>query len=141
MKDERARVYSSEPILGERLIAAFSYLTAGMVGLVWIVLSHINGRTLKPFIRYHATQSVFLSVLYMAAKLALGIILAILNIIPVIGAIVSVIVAYVQVYPLIFGFSIIDFGILLAVIYLVVTSMQGKFTEIPWISDNVKRML
>lgn len=132
---------SSEPILGERLIAAFSYLTAGMVGLVWIVLSHINGKTLKPFIRYHATQSVFLSVLYLIAKIALGLILSVLSIIPIIGALVSIIVAYIQVYPLILGFSILDFAILLAVIYLVVTSMQGKFTEIPWVSDNVKRMI
>ena len=39
--------------IAEKIIAAASYLTAGLVGFLWIILSQVTGSRLKNFLRFH----------------------------------------------------------------------------------------
>jgi len=132
---------STLPSSPEKIIAVLSYLTAGMVGFIWLILSHVTGKSLKPFLRYHVMQSIFISVIYFLAKIIVGIMLAFLKVIPFIGSLVLALVFYTAHMPLLFGFSILHFGILLVIAYLVVTSFMGQYSFLPWVSDNIRRMI
>ncbi len=131
----------STPVMGERLIAVLSYLTAGMVGFFWIILAHFTKKTLRPFIKFHAFQAIFISLLYYVASIFIGILLAFVKVIPFIGSFVLSIVFYIAHFPVVFGYSILHFAMFLVILYLVATAASGKFSNLPWISDTIKRMI
>ena len=68
-----------EPLPLEKIISALSYLTAGVVGFIWLILGAILKLGLRPFLRYHIYQSIFLSFLFFIASIALSLILGILS--------------------------------------------------------------
>ena len=37
----------------ERLVAAGTYVTMGMVGFVWLIICAITKSNLRPFLKYH----------------------------------------------------------------------------------------
>lgn len=137
------RQLNPSPGMGDKIISAASYLTGGLVGFVMIILSFITKSNLRSFVKFHAYQSIFISVCAYVIKLVLEILLSVLSIIPFIGKLVLAVVFYVaqMPIPILLGMSLLQFGIALAITYLVVTTFMGKYSEIPWISDNIKRMM
>ena len=55
------------PTMSERIIAVLSYVTSGIVGIIWLLLATITKSNLKPFLKYHIMQSIFLMLLYYLA--------------------------------------------------------------------------
>ena len=43
----------NKPYMIERLVAGFSYLTMGMAGFIWLIISLFTKAALKPFLQYH----------------------------------------------------------------------------------------
>jgi len=136
------RGYRSEPNLFDRGISAVSYLTMGFVGFIWLIICYISGRPPMSFVKYHIIQSIFISIIIYLIKIIASILLGFIGIIPFIGALVNNIVYYFVFYPtMLFGLSIIQLALFMMIIYLAVTSFMGKYTIVPWVSDNVKRLV
>jgi len=127
----------NEPLLMEKLIASLSYLTSGFIGFIWLLLGLITKNTLRPYLQYHIFQSIFLSIAFFLLGAFLGLIMNILSVIPVVNQLILQFTFYLNA-PIIFGFSLIQSMIYALIIYLVVTSFQGKYSYIPWISDIIK---
>lgn len=121
----------------EKIIAALSYITFGFVGFVWLVLALITKNRLKPYLKYHLFQSLFIAFAYFLFGALLGLLMNILSIIPFINQLVLRFTFYLNA-PIILGFSLIQTVVYLIIGYLVVTCMQGKLSYLPWFSDIIK---
>ncbi len=125
------------PYLIERIVSALSYMTSGFIGFIWLLLGIFTKSNLRPFLKYHIFQSIFLAIAYFLLWQLLGMLGSIINLIPLVRNIISMVV-FPLVIPLVFGFSIIQILIYTVIFYLVVTSLMGRYSYIPWISDIIK---
>jgi len=127
------------PILAERIIAVANYLTFGMVGFILLILSAIRGGRMSSFLQYHIFQSFFLVMLYWLIGKFAGLIAIILCWIPFLKWLVIRTFFYINA-PFFFGkYSFVSGTVALIVLYLVLTSLQGQRSYIPWVSDIIKR--
>lgn len=126
----------SQPVIMEKIIAALSYITFGFVGFFWMLLGIFTKNNLRPYLKYHIFQSIFISIAYFLVSAFLGLIMNILSIIPFVNQLVLQFTFYLNA-PIFFGFSLIQAVIYALIAYLVVTSWQGKFSYLPWISDII----
>ena len=129
------------PDLSDRLISALSYITAGIVGFIWIIYIQIAKKQLGPFVKFHVFQSIFISVIYYLFNIILGILMTFVKLIPFIGELVINIVFYIFQLPVFFGFSIFQFAVILLLGYLVFNSLIGRYGYVPWVSDNIKKIM
>lgn len=132
------RKYSqNEPLLIEKIIASLSYITFGFVGFFWLLLGLFTKSNLRPFLKYHIFQSIFISIAYFLLGAFLGLIMNILSLIPFVNQLVLQFTFYLNA-PIIFGFSLIQTVVYAIVFYLVVTCLQGQYSYLPWISEIIK---
>ncbi len=124
------------PFMIERIVAALTYLTMGMVGFIWLIIGLFTKARLKPFLQYHIFQSIFISLGFALLSILIGWLSNILSFIPIINQIVAQITFWLNM-PLIFDYSLIQAVIYLFLIYLAVTSFIGKYSYIPWVSDII----
>ena len=127
---------SYSPYMIERLVAGFSYLTMGMAGFIWLIISLFTKAGLKPFLQYHIFQSIFISLAFAVISIFVGWISNLLSFIPFINKLVAQITFLLNM-PLIFDYSLIQSVIYILLIYLAVMAFAGKFSYIPWISDII----
>lgn len=127
----------NEPLLMEKLIACLSYLTSGFVGFIWLLIALFTKNNLRPFLKYHIFQSIFISIAFFLLNAFLGLIMNILSIIPLINQLVLQFTFYLNA-PILFGFSVIQVLLYSIVLYLVVTCAQGQYSYLPWISEIIK---
>ena len=124
------------PYLIERLVAALSYLTMGMVGFVWLIIGLFTKASLKPFLKYHIFQSIFISLGFAVISIFVGWVSNILSFIPLINKLVAQI-NFLLNMPLIFDYSLLQTLIYAFLIYLAGTSFIGKYSYIPYVSDII----
>lgn len=124
------------PYMIERIIAALTYLTMGMVGFIWLIIGLFTKARLKPFLQYHIFQSIFISLAFAVLSILVSWLSNILSFIPIINRIVAQITFLLNM-PLIFDYSLLQSVIYLFLIYLAVTAFIGKFSYIPWVSDII----
>ncbi len=124
------------PYMIERIIAALTYLTMGMVGFIWLIIGLFTKARLKPFLQYHIFQSIFISLAFAVLSILVSWLSNILSFIPLINRIVAQITFLLNM-PLIFDYSLLQSVIYLFLIYLAVTAFIGKFSYIPWVSDII----
>ncbi|MBR1943491.1 hypothetical protein IJ843_07130 [bacterium] len=121
----------------ERIVSALSYITSGLVGFVWLLLGVFTKSNVRPFLKYHIFQSIFLAMAYILLTYLLGMLSSIINFIPVVRNVLSMLIFPLMI-PLLFGFSIIQILIYTLIFYLVVTSLMGRYSYLPWISNLIK---
>lgn len=124
------------PYLIERIVAALSYLTMGMVGFVWLIIGLFTNARLKPFLQYHIFQSIFISLGFAVLSILVGWISNLLSVIPFINKVVAQI-NFLLNMPLIFDYSLLQTVIYAFLAYLAITSFMGRFSYIPWVSDII----
>ena len=124
------------PFMIERIVAALTYLTMGLVGFRWRIIGLFTKARLKPFLQYHIFQSIFISLGFALLSILIGWLSNLLSFIPVINQIVAQITFWLNM-PLIFDYSLIQAVIYLFLIYLAITSFIGKYSYIPWVSDII----
>ncbi len=129
-------IKENTPYLIERIIAALSYLTMGMVGFIWLIIGLFTQASLKPFLKFHIFQSIFISLGFTVLSMFVGWLSNILSFIPFINKLVAQI-NFLLNMPLIFDYSILQTIIYVFIIYLAVTSFVGKYSYIPWVSDII----
>lgn len=127
----------TQPLLIEKVIAALSYVTMGAVGFIWLLIGAFTKSHLKSYLKYHIFQSIFLSIAYFLFCWFLEHILSLLSFIPFVNQLILQFTFYLSA-PLIFGISVIQLLIDMAILYLVITSLEGQYSYIPWISDIIK---
>lgn len=121
----------------ERIIAVLTYITAGWVGFIWLLIGIFTKNTIRPFLKYHIFQSIFLSFTYLILSIFLKLIMNILSVIPFLNQLVMRLTWYLNM-PLILDYSLINLTIFGIVFYLAFTSFQGQYSYIPWVSDIIK---
>ena len=124
----------------ERLGTAVAYLTLGIWGFIWLLISQRDYYSQKTFIRFHCFQSIFIGILYMFVPQGLAILFSL--IIQTIGLIPGTLFITSPIH-VIHGIlqQIIHYGSLVLVIYCVIFCLFGKYTNIPWISQMINRMM
>lgn len=128
--------HSNEIYPIERIISAGTYLTAGGVGFVWLIIATLMKKRMTSFVKYHIFQSIFLSMAYFILSMLVSLIYIILYRIPIINAIPYFINMPI---PIFFGLSIIQAITTTFILYLAITSFMGKYTYIPWVSDIINQ--
>lgn len=131
------RFSSTEPLLLEKIIASLSYLTSSAVGFLWLILAILTKQNLKPFLKYHIFQSIFLAIGFFLLSFLVNALGNILSYIPFLNMVVMHI-SYLLGSSLIPHVpSIIDLIIYAIVFYLAITSFMGQYTYLPWVSDII----
>ena len=130
------KMRDDSPYFIERIIAALTYLTMGMVGFIWLIIGLFTKARLKPFLQYHIFQSIFISLGFAVLSIFIGWLSNFLSFIPVINQVVAQITFWLNM-PLLFDYSLIQVIIYLLLIYLALTSFAGKYSYIPWVSDII----
>ena len=122
----------------ERVIAALSYLTAGIAGIVWIIIAAVMKKTIRSFLMYHISQSIFIYFAYYLLLIFCGL----AEKIPLINSIVFLLGAFLGApLPLFWGLSILQVLTSAFIIYLTLTSFMGLYSYVPWVSDIMKNNL
>ena len=127
---------SETPYLIERIVAALSYWTMGMVGFIWLIIGLFTKARLKPFLQYHIFQSIFISLGFAVLSILVGWVSNLLSVIPFINKVVAQI-NFLLNMPLIFDYSLLQTAIYAFLAYLAITSFMGRFSYIPWVSDII----
>lgn len=127
------------PSLLERIIVVANYITFGLVGFVYLIINAIRSGRMSAFLQYHIFQSFFLVMFYWLLTVFISLIAQILSFIPFVNILVLKLLFFFN-NPMFFGrYSIVSGTVSLIILYLVLTSVQGQFSYIPWVSDIIKR--
>lgn len=131
---------SENPYMIERIVAALTYPTMGMIGFIWLILGLITKARPRAFTLYHIYQSIFLSIAYVVLSLLIGIVVNILSYVPLINKLVAQIVFWTNA-PVFSGYSIIQTIIYAIILYLAVFAFMGRYSYFPWVSEIIKENL
>lgn len=126
---------SKNPYPIERILSAASYLTAGGVGFVWLIIAAFMRKQVTPFLMYNIMQSIFISILFYLLSVLGGLLLVIIYKIPIINLIPVMLNAPLSIF---FNLSILQIITTTIVLYLAITSGMGYYSYLPWISDIIK---
>lgn len=134
---------SRESSILERILVALNYVWyPGLFGFICLISNVIKGGRISPFLQYHIFQSFFLVMLFWLLSVFVDLVARILYFIPLIKNLVPYIIG-LFVTPIVHLFviplSIVSLCVFLLMIYLAVTSIQGQYSYIPWVSDIIKR--
>lgn len=136
-----AKFQSNISIL-ERIIASLSYITMGMAGFIWLIISLFTKAPLKKFLQYHIFQSIFISITIFIISYIINFCCNILSIIPFLSKLIAQ-VTFLLNMPIFIQYSIIQIIIYLFIIYLAISSLLGLYSYVPWVSgiiaQNVRR--
>ena len=130
----------AKPYVIERIVAALTYPTTGLIGVIWLILGWLTKSYPRKFTQYHIYQSIFLSLAYIVVDYLIRIIANMLAYIPFINRLIAQILFWFNM-PLIVGYSIIQVVVYSVLIYLTVTAFMGMYSYIPFVSKNIKELL
>jgi uncharacterized membrane protein len=110
--------------LPENVAGALCYLLGPITGIVFFIIDRP-----RPFVRFHAVQSIALTIAWVVLWVALTILGLILNIVPILGTIIGVLIW--------FAVTLGGFGLWL---WLMFQAYQGNTWEIPGLGPHVRRL-
>jgi len=136
--------YRIQPI--EKIIYILSYLTMGIVGLIWIIIAHINKRNLKYFLMYNISQSMIIAVILAIFKTLIDLLVPILWIIPVISYVASAInfivsVKIIRLYFIGISFSIFELAVFLLLAYIILGVINGRISKVPLLTNIMNKAM
>lgn len=111
--------------LAPNIAGALAYLLGPITGVLFLVIEKHN-----PFVRFHAAQSIAVSVVFIVAWIALTILSAILGVIPILGWLIGILLSL--------GFGVFSFIFWLFLMY---QAFQGNEWEVPVVADQARRHL
>ncbi len=111
--------------LAPNLAAALSYLLGIITGVVFLMIEK------NPYVRFHAWQSILLSVAWFGFWVAFTVLSAVLGLIPFLGFLVALI-------GILLSF-VLGLGCLVLVIVLIVKAYQGEQYKLPFIGNMAEK--
>lgn len=128
-----------EPVtMADKIISCASYLTGGLVGLIWLIVLAFQRATMKEFLKFHVMQSIFISIILVIFRMVLNAIFNVVANIPGANVIVEIFAGILS-FP-VFGLPLFSLVVTLIMLYCAITSLMGKYSYIPWVSDNIRQM-
>ena len=128
------------PDIKEKIGSAITYMTLGIWGLIWLLMSRTPAYYQKDFVRFHCFQSIFIGILYMFLPQGVGILFTlIMQILSLLHTPLSVIQLLDSTLNALQ--HLLNVGLLMLIVYCVIFCLYGKYTNIPWISQMINRML
>ena len=129
----------SQPTVLQRVIAGVCYMTAGLAGLLYIVISGRSGQS--PFFRFHFLQSIIVSIIGLLLSWAGGVLFTILGKLlgmvdaaaPGVGTQIAFWLGMTLDVVMKAGFLLLVYGMIFAFL--------GKYAEIPFISNLVRQQM
>lgn len=154
--------FRGNPTLINKLCVAFVYIILGytvtafqpqaifsiyfILGLLYFLIIHRQRASIKYFVRYHLIQAFFLNISISMALWLLTATISFFSAFPGLNIIGTFAVHYLFEYPLFqsqnvdaFSPSLINVFILCIALVVSFYALMGKFTELPYISDAVRR--
>ena len=126
----------------ERVIAAASYFTAGIVGLLWLILTAFLKKSSTFFLLFHIQQSIFLGFSFYLIFQLYKLLFIVLVKIPLINSIVLFFNSILfNPLPFMWGMSLVQIFTTTLLIYLIMTSLLGLYSYVPYVSDIIKQNL
>ena len=116
---------SSTTGLAPNVAGALAYVLGPITGIAFLVLEKENR-----FVRFHAAQSIVVSVIMIAASIALSILSAILAIVPVLGWLLGLLLSV--------GLALLSFILWLVLMY---KAFNGEEYELPFAGDLARKLL
>ena len=123
----------------EKFVAILSYINP-LIGFIVIIISAIMKKDMRPFLKYHVFQSIFLAFTLWIIASGLTLLMNIVSYIPIVKNIVSMITFFLNT-PIIAHLSVIQCGYLLLVIYLIIGVLRNSDSFVPWVSNIIKSNL
>jgi hypothetical protein len=124
------------PSIQERLIAGFSYLTGGIVGMFWLIACAFRQNFPRKFLMFNILQSIFVTLCYVLVNTVFWFTVNILSYIPLLNRIIRQLVYWFNM-PYLFGYSAMQIIIYGTVLYLAVFSFMGVYAFLPWFSKII----
>lgn len=118
----------------ERIMACLCYVTLGWAGALILIAQALFKMQPTRFITYHVFQSIFFFFTLHVVSMLAGLVVMLIAPIPVLNNIPILLNAAI---PMFGGLSIIEALLWTVVIYLVFTSLLGKYSFLPWFSKIV----
>lgn len=130
----------------EKIISAFSYITMGIVGFLWIIIAHLMKKRLKYFLMYNIVQSMFIAIFLAIFKLIIDIFLSIISLIPFIdfvAAIINILISFkILTIPFLhMSFTIIELFIYSLLIYLIWGISIGRIFYVPFLTGIMQKVM
>ena len=123
----------------EKIGLCSTYATCGLTGVIWLIVANlVFKRDLRPFILYHIYQSIIFWMFIVALSYVFSFFINLLISIPIVGSWIGNFMLIFNT-PKYFGLSIINLLVSLIVIYLMLGVILGRYSQIPFISEIVKR--
>ena len=110
--------------LPENVAGALSYLLGPITGVAFFIIDRE-----RPFVRFHAVQSIGLTVVWVVLSIVVMILSFILGFIPIVGWLVSILLSL--------GLGL---GGLVLWVWLMFQAYQGKTWEVPGLGPHVRRL-
>lgn len=123
----------------ERIVAAGSYIFP-LLGFVFIIITALMKKDMKPFLKYHIFQSIFIAFALWIVISGFGLAMHLLSYIPIVKTGISMLTFFLNM-PLFLGFSVVTFAYFLFVAYLVIGALRGSDSFVPWVSNIIKANL
>lgn len=123
----------------EKLIAIASYIFP-LIGFVVIIITAIMKKDMKPFLKYHIFQSIFIAFALWLIISGLTLAMNLVSYIPLLKNVVGIVTFFLNT-PLLLGFSVVTFVYFIFVLYLIIGVLRGSDSRVPWVSDIIKSNL
>ncbi len=130
----------------EKIISTLSYMTMGIIGLIWIIIAYANKKNLKYFLMYNISQSMVIAILLAILKIALDIVLSILAKIPFLSYVAAIFnyiisVKMVRVYGLGISFTIFELLVFILLAYIIAGVIVGRIFYIPALTSVMQKLM
>lgn len=125
----------------DKIIAVFSYMTLGFLGMIWFLVNTlIIRKPMSNFLKYNLVQSFIISIILAIATYAYEIISGIVFNLGFIGDIFKMAHIYIFATPIFNTMNFANYILLLFLIYLSVFALFGKLPFVPYITDIAKKI-
>jgi uncharacterized membrane protein len=110
--------------LPENVAGALSYLLGPLTGIAFFIIDRQ-----RPFVRFHAVQSIGVTIAWVVIAVALMIVSTIIGVIPVLGFLISLLLNL--------ALGVVGFALW---IWLMYQAYSGKTWEVPGLGTHVRRI-
>ncbi len=111
--------------IAPNVAGALSYVLGLITGILFLLLER------SPFVRFHAYQSIFLTVAWVAFWIAVSVVEALLGIVPGVGFLVAILTVLASL--------VLTFAAFILWVVLIVKAYQGQRWKLPYIGDLAER--
>lgn len=130
----------------EKIISTLSYITMGIVGLIWIIIAYANKKSLKYFLMYNISQSMVIAILLAILKLILDIVLSIFAVIPFLSYITAIFnyiisIKIIRIYGLGLSFTLFELLVFILLSYIIAGIFIGRIFYIPMLTSLMQKLM